>query len=87
LQNKRPLVDTGSLKESIHWQLDGGTLYIGTNWGSDQWGASMHQWGASGAGRGRNVTIPARPFLGLSAEDETAVRAILDRHLAAAVGQ
>ncbi|MDR0701312.1 MAG: phage virion morphogenesis protein [Azoarcus sp.] len=84
--NKRPLIDTGNLMESIGWQIVGDGLYIGTNWGDFDEGAAVHQFGSTRAGRGHNTVIPARPFLGLSAADETTVLDIIERHVQNAAG-
>lgn len=81
---KRPLVDTGMLQDSMRWQLlpAGNGVEIGTNRFAGEWegGAAVHQFG------NRKGTIPARPFLGLSASDEVAVLDVLDRFLRQAVG-
>jgi phage gpG-like protein len=77
--NKKPLVDTGMLADTITWQLvDGGAgVEIGTNRFAGEWdgGAAVHQFG------NRAGTIPARPFLGGSSEDEVEVLEIVVRHL------
>jgi phage gpG-like protein len=86
LANKRPLVDTGSLAESIGWQLTPTGVAIGTNWGNWPAGAAVHQFGSTRAGRNHKVTIPARPFLGLSAQDQSTVIEILNSHLTGALG-
>jgi phage gpG-like protein len=79
--NKRPLVDTGQLQGSIIWQhIDNGVV-IGTDRFSDSenggWeaGAAVHQFG------NKKGTIPARPFLGVSDEDEQSILSILSRYL------
>lgn len=82
--NMRPLVDTGTLQDTIRYQLlpGGNGVEIGTNRFAGEWegGAAVHQFG------NRKGTIPARPFLGLSASDERAVLDVLDRFLRQAVG-
>lgn len=80
--NKKPLVDSGLLADSIVWQLVPGGVEIGTNRFAGEWdgGAAVHQFG------NRKGTIPARPFLGVSAEDEVAVLDIVERHLLGALG-
>jgi phage gpG-like protein len=79
LANKKPLVATGELRDSIRWKVvDGGNgVEIGTNRFAGEWdaGAAVHQFGS------KDGTIPARPFLGVSASDETAVLDILDGFL------
>ena len=79
----KPLVDTGQLSSTIRYQIaDGGaSVVIGTNRSFGAYNSSIHQYGTSRAGRKRNVTIPARPFLGLSAEDERTVLDIIVKHL------
>ncbi|MDT3668999.1 MAG: phage virion morphogenesis protein [Aromatoleum sp.] len=82
--NKKPLVDTGILADTIAWQLvDGGAgVEVGTNRFAGEWdgGAAVHQFG------NRKGTIPARPFLGLSEADEVEVLEIIERHLLGALG-
>jgi len=77
--SKRPLVASGLLQGSIHWQLiDGGQgVAVGTDRFADAWegGAAVHQFGS------RDGKIPARPFLGISGEDERTILDILARHL------
>lgn len=83
LENVKPLVDTGILQDTIHYQIiNGGRgVAIGTNRFAGEWdgGAAVHQFG------NKKGTLPARPFLGLSAGDETAVLEILDRFLRQAI--
>lgn len=85
VMNMRPLVDTGILADSIRYALinAGRGVEIGTNHFTGEWtgGAAVHQ---SGNKKG---TLPARPFLGMSADDSIEVLAILDRFLRQAVGQ
>lgn len=82
---KRPLVDSGLLQDTIAYQLtgDGNGVEIGTNRFAGEWagGAAVHQFGS------RNGKIPARPFLGLSADDERQVLAILDHFAGQALGE
>lgn len=82
--SKKPLVDTGMLQDTIRYQLTpgGNGVEIGTNRFAGEWegGAAVHQFG------NRKGTIRARPFLGLSANDERAVLAVLDRFLRQAIG-
>jgi len=82
--SKKPLVDTGILQDTIRYQLTAGGkgVEIGTNRFAGEWedGAAVHQFGS------RKGTIPARPFLGLSASDEREVLAVLDRFLRQAIG-
>lgn len=75
LSNMKPLVDTGALQDTITYQLaDGGNgVEIGTNRFSGEWegGAAVHQFGSE------DGNIPARPFLGISADDESTILEIL----------
>lgn len=98
----RTLVDKGHLRDSIHYSVEDDAVEIG----SAHVSAAVHQFGATihaktGAGLsftlagGLHVTvdtvqIPERPFLGVSAEDETLIRelgeAALSRAFDASVG-
>lgn len=71
----KPLLDTGTLKRTINYQVEGDTLYVGTDRFSEEWpgGAAVLQFGTTHAGRGNTITIPARPFLGISVEDENVI--------------
>lgn len=90
VRNKKPLVDTGGLSglnptgQGITWQLlpDGSGVDVGTNRFAGDWdaGAAVHQFGS------RDGRIPARPFLGLSSEDEDASLRIVERYLAGLTG-
>lgn len=85
VMNKRPLVDSGVLRDSIHWGLvDGGRgVEVGTDRFADKWaaGAAVHQFGSE------DGRIPARPFLGVSDEDRETILEIAERYLAEAVKQ
>lgn len=76
---KKPLVASGLLQDSVHWQLlEGGRgVAIGTDRFADAWdaGAAVHQFGS------RDGRIPARPFLGLSDEDERTILEIVSDYL------
>lgn len=63
LSGKRILWEHGDLEGSIHSQADRNSVTIGT--GGHIPYAAIHQFGGQ-AGRGRKVTIPARPFLALN---------------------
>ncbi len=75
--NRRPLVETGMLRDTIRYRLLANGVEVGTNRFSGEWegGAAVHQFGSHGG------HIPARPFLGLSTDDKTAVLQIVDRYL------
>lgn len=81
----KPLVETGMLQDTIRYQLiDGGAgVEIGTNRFAGEWeaGAAVHQFGS------RDGLILARPFLGLSGDDQAEVLDILGRFLDEAAGQ
>lgn len=74
------LRETGdNLYDTLTHRVDGGSaVLIGVN---RSW-AAIHQFGGT-AGRGKKVTIPARPFLGLSEEGAVEVLHILRDHLEA----
>lgn len=82
VMSQRPLVDSGILRDTITWQADSTGVEIGTNRFAAEWegGAAVHQFGS------KNGKIPARPFLGLSADDERTVLDILSEHLRQATG-
>lgn len=79
-----PLTGHGTLMDTIHWQLQG---HNAVAIGSPMEYAAMQQFGGSRAefpwlwG-----DIPARPFLGVSEEDEADMLAIIDGHLRSALG-
>ncbi|GHT94093.1 virion morphogenesis protein [Betaproteobacteria bacterium] len=82
---KRPLVALGTLARSITWQL----VPEGVEIGSPMIYAGTHQFGAKQGQYGRDRRnhplpwgdIPARPFLGLSADDESTITTLIDTHL------
>ena len=63
LQGKRILWERGDLEGSVHSQADSSSVTIGA--GGHIKYAAIHQFGGQ-AGRGRKVTIPARPYLALN---------------------
>lgn len=71
MDSAQALLDTGILRASIN-VLD--TTPSSVTIGSRLKYAAIHQFGGK-AGRGKKVTIPARPFIGMSASAE---RAIID---------
>lgn len=77
------LTDFGTLRRSITHQIeaDGRGALIGSNLAY----AAIHQFGGR-AGRGHAVTLPARPYLGISPQDRTAVLRIVSRALQKAAG-
>lgn len=84
VMGKKPLVATGILQDTIGYNLinGGDGVEIGTNRFAGEWdgGAAVHQFGS------RNGKIPARPFLGLSADDETDILAVLANFGSQALG-
>ena len=82
--NKKPLVATGMLQDSIRYQVrpDGMGVEIGTNRFAGEWagGAAVHQFGRE------DGSIPARAFLGISAEDRIAVLDVLNLFLEQSTG-
>jgi len=79
VQGMKPLIATGNLKRYIRYQiLDGGAgVVIGTDRFADEWegGAAVHQFGS------KKRHIPARPFLGLSNEDERQVLLAINKFI------
>ena len=60
---KKPLIgETGSLRWQFHVAASGNAVTVGNSMAY----AAIHQFGGK-AGRGRKVTIPARPFLPVTA--------------------
>lgn len=92
------LVQFGDLRDSIHYVVEGDAVEVGSNLIY----AGIHQVGGTISAKGKalaftlhngafvmvqSVTIPARPYLGLSLNDNAAVLDIVGEHLArAAVG-
>lgn len=74
---KKPLVASGLLQDSFHWQLvpGGQGVEVGTNRFADEWdgGAALFHFGR------RDGKMPAREIVGLSASDEVAVLDIMTR--------
>ena len=64
------LIKSGLMGDNIHLQATDVSVSIGSN----QLYSSLHQFGGRFKAFGKhNVTMPARPFLGLSPEDEQAI--------------
>lgn len=74
----KTLVDTARLRKSIDYATTPNSVMVGSNVVY----ARIHQLGGK-AGRGRKVTIPARPYLGVSKEDMEEVQDILTNFFAA----
>lgn len=91
------LVDSGRLRQSVTWRARSAEA----EWGTNLIYASTHQEGATirakGGGRlgfaipgigfrsPQEVVIPARPFLGIDADDEAEIDAIVHDYLAEAM--
>jgi len=73
------LRERGGLFASQTHEVSGGQVAIGTNSPI----AGIHHFGGQ-AGRNLAVTIPARPFLGLSEDGKAEILAILREHVEAA---
>jgi len=69
-------MSAGGLAASISKTVQGNTLTVGTNKAY----AAIHQFGGQ-AGRGRRVTIPARPFLVIQDEDVEDMMDVLSKHM------
>ena len=76
----KTLVNNNILQNSIDWEASDSTVVVGTN---NEY-ARIHQLGGQ-AGRGHAVTLPARPYLGLSEEDHAEIREMMRDHLAASL--
>lgn len=74
--NLRILFREGHLRNSITFRASRTGVEIGTNLA---YGA-IHQFGGK-AGRGKTVSIPARPYLGLSAADEQMIEGLAQAYL------
>jgi len=74
---KKLQVSQGGLAASISKTVTNKDVTVGTN---KVYGA-IHQFGGQ-AGRGRSVTIPARPFLVVQDEDIEDMIDVLDKHIA-----
>lgn len=68
------LIDSADLMNSIQWNVKGGQIA----WGTNKVYGPIHQFGGP-AGRGLAVNVPARPFLGISAEDQDYVIDVVTR--------
>jgi phage virion morphogenesis protein len=76
LQGKRILIASGNLMEHVQHQATADSLIVGVVGGKEAIKyAAIHQFGGK-AGRGKKVTIPARPYL---AENEGESMKLADR--------
>ena len=87
-QKDKILTLDGTLRSTLHWQIDGDTLLFGTNM---IYGA-IHQYGGTikpvtakalnvGGRPVKQVVIPARPWLGVSAQDKLLLVDVAREHL------
>lgn len=67
----------GGLMRSITAKVDGKSVV----WGTNKIYGRIHQLGGEAGRRNARVKIPARPYLGLSKEDERTIGRIVVRHL------
>lgn len=72
----KPLRDRGNLFDSINWRAGAAEVAVG----SIRKYARLQQLGGQ-AGRGRKVTIPPRPYLGINEDDRQEITDILRVHL------
>ena len=87
LQGKKILRESGDLQDTIHFQADDSKVTIGTS-GSIPY-AAIQQLGGQ-AGRGKKVTIPARPYLaendgenlGLAEKDRRWIMEMIEKEMA-----
>lgn len=75
------LQDSGRLRQSITHKATARRARVGSNLVY----AAIHQFGGQ-AGRGRKVSVPARPYLGLSGDDEAEIGAIVRDFVVDALG-
>jgi phage virion morphogenesis protein len=75
-QGGKTLQDTGSLATSISSKYDNNSAQVGTN----KKYAAIHHFGGK-AGRGKKVTIPARPFLKLTDSDLEEIKEAVKEYL------
>lgn len=73
------LIKTGRLRDSITHRATADSVVVGTNLVY----AAIHQLGGQ-AGRGRRTRIPARPYLGVSADDRDEILGTLADFIAGA---
>jgi phage virion morphogenesis protein len=71
-QGGQTLSDKGLLKNSIGYEASESTVAVGTN----DVRAAVHNFGGK-TGRGLKVKMPARPFIGISAEDQAEAKGII----------
>jgi phage virion morphogenesis protein len=72
---RKILNQNARLKNGISGVVSGSRVHIGSN--EDY--ANIHQFGGQAGRKSARVTIPARPFLGISKEDELEIARIVDK--------
>ncbi|MFQ0994140.1 phage virion morphogenesis protein [Gilliamella sp. BG2] len=87
-QKDKILTLDGNLRSTLHWQIEGNTLLFGTNL---IYGAIHHFGGTIKPVKGnalnvggrpvKKVVIPARPWLGISAQDKLLLVDVVREHL------
>lgn len=78
-KNTKILTESGALRGHIAYNVQGNTLTVGTGPAQSAY-AAIHQFGGK-AGRGRKVTIPARPYLDITDADLVEVREMILEHV------
>lgn len=92
VQSKKPLVGRGLLRDQNHYQISGDLLLVGSNLeyaAVQQFGATIKpknkktlSWKIGGVSVfAKKVVIPARPYLGISVQDETELQNIAGDHI------
>lgn len=77
MANAKPLVDHGHLRNSITYEVTAEAVQVGTD---NKVYAAIHQFGGPAGRKDHRVHIPARPYLGLSPQDELAILDIFSAH-------
>lgn len=76
------LIAQGHLLDSIIGYVDTGLGFaLGAGWGSNRVYAALHQFGGTPGMKPGPRAVPARPFLGISPENEEALLAIVDAYV------
>ena len=78
--SRKILTDSGELRGSIKYNASATRLEVG----SGKVYSATHQFGGK-AGRGRKVTIPARPYLGIGPRDRIEILATLKSRIETAI--
>lgn len=76
-RNSRILINTGALMGGIHYEYDNNSATVKT---TNLPYAHIHHFGGK-AGKGKKVTIPARPYMLLQKQDEDVVKIMLSHFL------